>query len=171
MRSQGQRTRALPVCLAVMVALFAALGCSGLTSAGLPKAKNNGANSGAGTAKVSVRSTGLNFGDVAGATSTLEVTVTNTGTSNVTVTENAASGAGFSASGIGSGLILNPAQSATLEVRFTPTSAGASSGTVPLSSDAWGSPAIIITLTARNSIYSVGGSRRQSDLDSQHVRR
>jgi hypothetical protein len=138
--------------LLTTVTLLAATGCSGLTSAGLPSATTHaassagsgGSSSGAGITQATVSSTTVNFGSVTvGATITRQIQVTNTGTTSVTITENAASGAGFSASGIGSGLILQAAQAATLTISFTPISAGQVTGTVALASDAWSAPVII----------------------------
>lgn len=134
--------------------LSALAGCSGLTSAGLPNQATHSTSSGgsssgsssgnSGTMQATVSSTNVTFGNVTvGATVTQQIQVTNTGTANVTITENAASGAGFTASGIGSGLILHPAQVATLAIRFTPSSAGPATGTVPVVSDAWSAPVII----------------------------
>lgn len=137
-----------------VVTLLGATGCSGLTSAGLPNSTTHaasGAGSGAGssggstgTMQATVSLTSMNFGNVTvGATTAEQTQVTNTGTKNVTITENAALGAGFSASGIGSGLILQPGQVATLAISFTPVSAGQVTGTVPLVSDAWSAPVVI----------------------------
>ena len=47
------------------------------------------------------------------------------------------------ARGIGSGLILQPSQAATLTISFAPAGEGQATGTVPLASDAWSTPAII----------------------------
>ena len=88
--------------------------------------------------------TSLNFGNVNdGSSSTLNATLTNNGNSNVTISGVSASGTGFSASGVASGLILGPGQSATLQVAFNPASAGSVSGNVAVSSNATNSPLAI----------------------------
>lgn len=144
---QRRAAQTLLVFSTALIALAASTGCSGLTSAGSSPAQSNkpSGSGSAGTTQLTVSSTALNFGNVAiGATNAQQVTVTNTGTTNVTVSENAVSGAGFTASGIGSGLILNPTQTGTLNVTFSPVSAGQASGLVPLVSSAWTSPVNIV---------------------------
>jgi hypothetical protein len=86
----------------------------------------------------------LSFGSVLiGNNITLPVTFTNAGNSNVTVSGVSLSGPGFTANGVSSGLILNPGQTATLNVTFTPAGAGGAAGSVTVSSNASNSPATI----------------------------
>lgn len=74
-------------------------------------------------------------------------TLTNTGNSNVTINSLTTTGAGFSASGVSSGTMLTPGQTATVTVTFDPTTAGAVSGAkVTVASTASNSPTTI-TLT------------------------
>jgi hypothetical protein len=83
----------------------------------------------------------LSFGNVGvGGSSTQTATVTNTGGAAVTVYNVAVAGAGFSANGISSGLILSPAASATLNVILSPASAGSLTGGVVITSNASNSP-------------------------------
>ena len=73
--------------------------------------------------------TSLSFGSVTdGSSSQMTSTLTNTGNSNITISSVTVTGAGFSASGVASGLVLQPTQTATLTVTFAPTTAGAVSG-------------------------------------------
>jgi hypothetical protein len=73
----------------------------------------------------------LSFGNVsAGSSATQSLQLANTGNSSVTVTQVAASGAGISVSGVAVPVTLAPSQSVALSVRFAPTTAGASSGSV-----------------------------------------
>src|SRR5215472_1371174 len=73
--------------------------------------------------------TSLSFGNVNdGSSSSLSTSVTNNGNANITISSVTTSGAGFSASGVSSGMILTPGQAATLTVTFAPTSGGAVSG-------------------------------------------
>jgi hypothetical protein len=79
----------------------------------------------------------LNFGTVnIGSQATLQVVVSNPSTSNVTISNLTVSGAGYSASGVPSGMILTPNQFATLTVTFAPASSGSAPGSVTITSDA-----------------------------------
>jgi hypothetical protein len=103
--------------------------------------------SGTGVAATQVLGLGassLSFGNVnVGSSSSLNVTVTNNGNSNVTISNVSVKGAGFSASGLTSGEILTPTQSATLTAQFAPTAAGLISGSVSIASNATNSPSTI----------------------------
>jgi hypothetical protein len=86
----------------------------------------------------------LNFASVSiGSNRSLGVTFTNTGNSNVTVSNVSIAGAGFAASGVSTGQILTPGQTASLDVSFTPASAVSVNGSVTLASNATNSPAMI----------------------------
>jgi hypothetical protein len=81
----------------------------------------------------------LDFGDVkTGATSASQnVTVMNTGSSSVTISKIATSGTGFAVvSGGGTPVTLAPAQSIILQAAFTPSSEGATTGSIVVSSNA-----------------------------------
>ena len=83
----------------------------------------------------------LNFPSVnIGSNNSLPVTFTNAGTSNVTISNVTVSGAGYTASGVSAGQILNPGTTATLNVTFSPSSAGLLSGSVTVTSNATNSP-------------------------------
>ena len=83
----------------------------------------------------------LSFGNVnVSSTGTQTVTLTNAGNSSVTISNVTVSGAGFNASGVSSGLILTPGQTATLTATFTPASAGSVKGSVSVASNATNSP-------------------------------
>ncbi len=99
----------------------------------------------AATRTVTANPTSLNFGTVnLNTPSSLTSTLTNTGNSSATISSVTTVGAGFSASGVSNGLILNPGQTATLTVTFDPTTAGAVSGaSVGVASDATGSPTTV----------------------------
>ncbi len=86
-------------------------------------------------------STALNFGNVNLSTSSSQtVTLTNAGNSNITISNVSVSGAGFYASGISTGLILNPGQAATLTATFTPAATGSVTGQATVASNASNSP-------------------------------
>ena len=88
--------------------------------------------------------TTLNFSSVnIGSNSVLPVIFTNGGNSNVTISNVSVTGAGYSASGISSGQILTPGQTATLNVTFAPSATGLIPGSVTVTSNATNSPANI----------------------------
>jgi len=84
----------------------------------------------------------LAFGSVqVGSSTSLSETLTNTGGSTVTISQANVSGAGFSISGLNSFPInLTANQSVTFTATFTPTSAGAASGSLSVVSNASNSP-------------------------------
>jgi hypothetical protein len=78
----------------------------------------------------------INLGNVAlGDTKTATVTFTNSTNSAVTIGNISVSGPGFNASGIPSGTILNPGETATLSITFTPASTGTQSGSITVTSN------------------------------------
>jgi putative cofactor-binding repeat protein len=87
---------------------------------------------------------GLNFGTVnVGTTNSSTVTLTNTSVDYITISNTSVTGAGFSADGVPSGIILAPGQVATLNVHFAPSGIGAVPGSVVINSDAAASPITI----------------------------
>jgi hypothetical protein len=83
----------------------------------------------------------LNFGSVnVSSNSTQTVTLTNAGNSSVTISNVTVSGSGFNASGVSSGLILAPGQTAALTATFAPAAAGSVTGSVSVASNATNSP-------------------------------
>src|SRR5260370_20741693 len=116
-----------------------------------PNSRTSVGLSGAGIAPtylLGANPTSLSFGNVnVGNTDSLSATLTNNGNSNVTVSSVTPTGTGFSASGITTGTILSPNQSATLNVAFAPLAAGTVTGAVTVLSNATNSPATV-TLSA-----------------------
>jgi Domain of unknown function (DUF4082)/Abnormal spindle-like microcephaly-assoc'd, ASPM-SPD-2-Hydin len=98
-----------------------------------------------GTPQLTVSATSLSFGSVATSSSAkLSLTLTSSGTSAVTVNSAAISGAGFSIIGGSFPLTLNASQTATVNVQFAPTAAGAETGKLTITSNATsGSPALV----------------------------
>jgi hypothetical protein len=89
------------------------------------------------TASLKASTGSLNFGSVnISSTGSQTVTLTNSGNANVTISNVSVSGAGFNVSGVSTGLILTPGQSATLTATFTPSSTGTSTGSVTVASNA-----------------------------------
>jgi len=86
--------------------------------------------------------TSLAFGNVqVGNSANLSETLTNTGGSTVAISQTNLSGAGFSITGLNNFPInLTPNQSVTFTLTYTPTSAGAASGSLSVVSNASNSP-------------------------------
>jgi hypothetical protein len=98
----------------------------------------------ASTAILNSSQASLNFSSVnIGSSSSLPVTFTNNGNSNVTISNVSLSGAGYAASGVQTGQILTPGQVATMNVTFTPATAGSLPGSVTVTSNASNSPATV----------------------------
>jgi hypothetical protein len=87
---------------------------------------------------------GLNFGNIGLASSAQQtVTLTNTGSSSVTISGVSVSGAGFTASGSASGLVVNPSQSTAVHATFTPFTTGSYLGSLTIISNAKNSPTTV----------------------------
>jgi hypothetical protein len=96
------------------------------------------------TYTLSANPSSLALGNVdTGGSNSLEVTLTNSGNANVAVSNVSITGAGFGTSGVASGQVLAPAQTATLNVSFTPAATGSVTGNVIVSSNASNSPTSI----------------------------
>ncbi len=115
----------------VTAALISALyqtGCAGVAAA-------NGSASLTG-AQFNASTSTINLGNVAlGDTKTATITFTNSTNSAVTITSISVSGAGFNASGIPSGTILNPGQTGSLSITFAPAATGTQSGSITVTSN------------------------------------
>jgi hypothetical protein len=83
----------------------------------------------------------VSFGSVnVSSSGTQNVTLTNAGNSTVTISNVTVSGPGFNVSGVSSGLIMTPGQTATLAATFSPSTAGSAAGSVSVASNATNSP-------------------------------
>jgi centrosomal CEP192-like protein len=99
-------------------------------------------------AKLSINATSIAFGDVAvKSPATQSLTLTSSGSAPVTVSAATISGSEFSFSGATLPLTLNPDQDATLSVEFDPTTTGAATGTLTISSNSSTNPTTAISLT------------------------
>jgi hypothetical protein len=86
-------------------------------------------------------STTLNFGNVnVSSSGSQTATLTNAGNSTITISSVTIAGAGFNVTGVSSGLMLSPGQTATLTGTFTPSGAGSATGSVAVASNATNSP-------------------------------
>jgi hypothetical protein len=91
--------------------------------------------------------TSLAFGSVqVGSSSSLSETLTNSGGSSLTISAASASGTGFSLSGLALPLTLTAGQSTSFTVLFAPTTSGAASGSVSITSNG-SNPNLSIPLT------------------------
>jgi hypothetical protein len=98
----------------------------------------------ASTQTLSVSASSLNFGSVNdGSSLSKTVTLTNTGNADVSISQITVGGTGFVLSGAGTGITLSPGQSTSFNVQFSPTTAGAVTGSASITSNASGSPAAV----------------------------
>jgi hypothetical protein len=89
----------------------------------------------------------LSFGSVTvGQSKTLSETITNAGGSTVTVSQAAASGAGYSVSGVTVPFTLAAGASKSFNVLFAPTTSGSPAGTLTVTSDA-SNPSLTVSLS------------------------
>jgi hypothetical protein len=98
--------------------------------------------------QLSLSLTRLSFGNVTiDAPATLAVVLTSTGTSPVTVNAAGISGTGYSLIGAAFPIILSPAQTVTLQVKFAPTTAGSASGQLTVNSNFSGGSTAAVALS------------------------
>ena len=90
----------------------------------------------------------LSFGNVAvGGSKTLTETLTNSGGTSLTISAAAATGTGFSITGLNLPITLAAGQTTTFNVLFTPTATGAATGNVTITSNG-SNPTLNIALSA-----------------------
>ena len=107
---------------------------------------------------LSLNSTSISFGSVnLNSPSTQPVVLTSTGTAAVTVNSVTVSGTGFTITGATFPATLNPGQSLTLNVEFDPTTSGAATGQLSISSTSSTNGAVVVSLsgTGISPSYSV----------------
>jgi hypothetical protein len=91
----------------------------------------------AGAPGLTLGSTSVTFGNVNLNTPTTQtVTLTSSGGSALTISAGTLTGTGFTMSGVAFPATLNPGQTATLDLVFDPTTAGAATGLVTITSNA-----------------------------------
>jgi hypothetical protein len=114
--------------------------------------------SGTGTAanpQLTVSATSVSFGSVAVNTATTQtLTLTSTGTTPVTVNSAAITGAGFSIIGGSFPVTLNPTQTLTLQLQFDPTTAGALTGQITISSNSTTGSTAVVALSGTGTAVS-----------------
>lgn len=111
---------------------------------------------GTASAALSVDSTSIAFGSTSLNTPTSQsLKLTAAGSANVTVKSAAITGTGFTVSGQTFPLTLTPGQSASLELQFDPTSAGAATGQLTITSDSQSNPTTVVALSGTGSSHKV----------------
>lgn len=111
-------------------------------------------------AKMSLSPSSVSFGTViVGQTNSQPITISNAGNAALTISSYTATGAGFSASGLTTPLTVQPGQSASFNVKFSPTAASASTGSIALNSTSPNfSAAVALTGTGAAATYSLSVS-------------
>jgi hypothetical protein len=108
----------------------------------------NGTGAAAASPQLSISSASLSFGSVTVNTATAQsLTLTSTGSSAVTINSAAITGAGFTILAQSFPVTLNPTQSLTLQIQFDPSSTGADSGQITISSNSSTGSTAIVTLS------------------------
>jgi Abnormal spindle-like microcephaly-assoc'd, ASPM-SPD-2-Hydin len=101
-----------------------------------------------GNPQLTIGGASVNFGSVAVNTPTTQtLTLSSSGTTAVTVNSAAITGAGFAIVGGSFPVTLNPGQTLTLQLQFTPTTAGALSGQIMISSNSVSGNTAVVTLS------------------------
>lgn len=122
----------------IWLSMIALCGCGGVTASS--GSSNNGGSSGSLGSSLS----SISFGQVTvGSTATQNVTVTNSSTAPIDVNQVTVTGAGFNMLPITTPFTLNPSQSVTATLSFSPTTAGAAAGSVSVASN----PPLTIPMT------------------------
>ncbi len=100
------------------------------------------------SSQLTVSASSVAFGNVVvNSTLSKTLTLTASGTNAITVNSATISGAGFKMSGAGLPTTLNPGQSLSLQVSFTPTVAASASGSITISSNASTGATTIVSLS------------------------
>jgi len=108
---------------------------------------------GASAGALSASASSLVFGNVnVNTTTSQQVTLTSSGNAPVTINSVTAMGTGFSVSGASAPRTLNPNQSLTLNVQFSPASTGAVTGQIVITSDAASGGTTTISLSGTGTI-------------------
>jgi hypothetical protein len=102
--------------------------------------------------------TALAFGNVAvGSSSTKTVTLTNSGSASLSISKSSLSGSGFSVSNLTTPAVLAPGASLAFQMKFAPTAAASSTGSLVISSNA-SNPSLSIGLSGTGASVTVSHS-------------
>ena len=107
--------------------------------------------------QISLSSTSVQFGTVGiGSTSNLSLTISNTGTADLTLSVVSVTGAEFGVSGITTPKTITAGQSVLAGLSFHPTTSGATTGTLTMTSNDPTSPTTTVTLGGTGSAATFG---------------
>lgn len=139
--------------VAVWLGITCQIGCGGTAVQGTPQ---NGAN----TPNISLNPPSINFGSIVVGTSVSQpIIVTNSGTAALTITQASVTGEEFSLTGASFPLTIGVGQQATVTINFSPVSAGNSSGSISLTSNASSTPVTVnLSGTGAAATHMLGGS-------------
>jgi hypothetical protein len=113
------------------------------------------------TPQLTLGSSSLSFGNVTvDSSSTQSVTLTSSGTGPLTINAATVSGTGFTVSGASFPATLNPKQAITLSVQFKPTTTGAFTGKLTVTSNSSTNPSATVSLSGTGA-----GEQHQVDLN------
>jgi Abnormal spindle-like microcephaly-assoc'd, ASPM-SPD-2-Hydin/Protein of unknown function (DUF1573) len=108
-------------------------------------------------AQISLNSTTVQFGTVSvGSTGNANLTISNTGGSDLTISVIAITGAEFGATGIATPKTISAGQSVPVALTFKPTTAGAVTGSLTITSNDPTNPTTTVTLDGTGSTSAVG---------------
>lgn len=146
-RSTSQRFRGIKVISAsafifLFLAILSTSGCIGLTGASKPASNQSTSSS----AAMTVAPASISFGSVAvGSKASQSVTITNKGSADLTISKASSTAAGVTVSGATFPLVIAAGKQSSLNIVFTPKSAGALSGDVTIVSDTSSTSAVSLS--------------------------
>jgi hypothetical protein len=103
-----------------------------------------------------INASNIAFGNVSiNSAATQGVTLTSTGTAAVTISSYTVTGSGFSLSGSSNPITLNPGATATINVQFSPTTAGAATGQLTINSNSSTNGTAVVSLTGTGTAHKI----------------
>lgn len=125
------------VFLALGIVTVGSSGCAGLVGSAASKTTTSTSTAPA----LTITPATVSFGNVAvGSTNSQTIQMSNTGSSVLTISQLSATGSGFKTSTLSMPLSLNPGATSAFNAQFSPSSAGATTGTVSIVSNDPASP-------------------------------
>jgi len=122
-----------------------------------PETANLSATAAAAGPQISLSSTAVEFGSVnVGSTGNASVTISNSGSSDLNISLITLSGAEFGETGVATPKTISAGLSATMSLTFHPTAAGATTGSVTLTSNDPANPTTVISLDGAGTTASQG---------------
>jgi Abnormal spindle-like microcephaly-assoc'd, ASPM-SPD-2-Hydin len=128
---------------------------SNSTTGGTAAVALSGTGMAAASPQLTLSASSLSFGsDIVNTAKTLSLTLTSSGTSSVTVNSAAITGTGFTIVAESFPVTLNANQSVTLQVQYEPTTTGAASGQIAISSNSTTGGTATVTLSGTGTAAS-----------------